>query len=97
MVGGISYQNKMNPNAADNYSKFVADAEAVLAAAGYTPNKMMWECYKGSHAEAITKTLTDSDGNTYAFTARMVNLGIYALLVSKNDAPIVIIYDFCDH
>jgi hypothetical protein len=96
MAGFISYQTKMNPNSADNYFKFKADAEAVLAAAGYTPDKMLWESWRGLDSKATTKTLTDADGNTYAFTAGMANFGIYSLFVSKNGAPTLNVYSFCD-
>ena len=37
----------MDTTAANEYFKFKADAEAVLAAAGYTPDKMLWECWRG--------------------------------------------------
>lgn len=96
MAEFIPYQNKMNTNAADNYFKFVADAEVVLTAAGYTPDKMLWECWRGMESTPLKKTLTDADGNTYAFTAGMANLGVYGLFVSKNGDHTLNIYDFCD-
>jgi hypothetical protein len=86
----------MDTTAADNYRKFVVDAEAVLTAAGYTPDKMLWECWRGMDSTPLKKTLTDADGNTYVFTAGMANLGIYGLFVSKNGARTLNIYDFCD-
>jgi hypothetical protein len=88
--------NKMDRNTIDNYNKIKADAEAVLAAADYTPDKMMWECWGGLENPAAKKVLTDAAGRTYTFTAGMTNLGIYDLHVAKEGEHSVNIHSFCD-
>ena len=60
----LTAQNKMDRNAIENYNKIKADAEAVLAAAGYTPDKMMWECWRGLENPAAKKVLTDAADGT---------------------------------
>lgn len=60
----LTAPNKMDRNAIENYNKIKADAEAVLAAAGYTPDKMMWECWRGLENPAAKKVLTDAADGT---------------------------------
>ena len=88
--------NKMDRNAIDNYNKIKTDAEAVLAAAGYTPDKMMWECWRGLENPAAKKVLTDAAGCTYTFTTGMVNWGVYSLFMTKEGEHSVNIHSFCD-
>jgi hypothetical protein len=87
----------MDTNVIEKYHKAKAAAEVVLAAAGYTPDKMLWECWKGMGNPADKKILTDATGCTYTFTAAMNNLLVYDLIVSKNGGPNVNIHSFCDH
>ena len=88
--------NKMDRNAIDNYTKMVSDAEAVLAAAGYTPDKMLWECWRGLGNPATKKVLADSAGCNYTFTAGMTNWGVSDLHVIKEGEYSTNIYSFCD-
>ena len=96
MAETITAPDKMDRNAIDNYTKMVSDAGAVLAAAGYTPDKMLWECWRGLGNPAAKKVLTDAAGSTYTFTAGMTNWGVYDLHVIKEGEYSTNIYSFCD-
>jgi hypothetical protein len=86
----------MDRNAIENYNKIKVDAEAVLAAADYTPHKMLWECWRGLENPPAKKILTDATGRQYIFTAVMVNFGVYDLHVTKEGEHSRNIYSFCD-
>lgn len=96
MAGTIAAPDKMDKTSIDKYTKMVSDAEAVLAAAGYTPDKMLWECWRGLGNPAVKKALTDAAGCTYTFTAGMTNWGIYDLHVIKEGEYSTNIYSYCD-
>lgn len=87
---------RMNSDAAQSYLERRDAAHAVLAAHGYTPEKMLWECWRGMELAPHKKSLLYSDGSIYTFTANMTNLGIYDLLVTKDGESSLNVYSFCD-